>query len=498
MFQQRKLDPLMWTSYEALCELGATDIDPTSVFGVRPVEIDKLQERIMQQKSNEAMPLQEKVVLTTHQFSSPPPTSAKAVTGITNSTIGGRSMDLVTPLSTGSLDPKVSLRQTAQGSLPRTTGKGMSHTSHQFQFDTPNLTPIPMQHDASFVHHHNYPPSAITTATDGTNVAETGITVDFVDSINPNIIRRAKNVAARMYYQPSPETPHYFAGQSMSSSTSNYGPRYPYHRGNGTNVTGALTSGMHGETSARRFLRGKSALWSGASISDTPLRRGGGRPSDISTTRRPRALFLSENKPMRENTNDINHNMNIMADDDHLLVEDDENFDHRRLGQEGEENTVVVEGLEDLEPPDNVMTSGGGEMHAGPSSYFDEDEKPLIPPGHNAHDQDAVLAVEEGCVQQILELLCLLGAGYWRLCQVRSDSFFGVNAFQVVLSHVLSFLRPCSTGVVRPCSSSEPSPMLSTTLDGFFTKRGEPTLKWQTTRILNVAWSLCRESNLIA
>ena len=140
MFQHLKLDPLMWTSYEALCELGATDIDPTSVFGVRPAEIDKLQERIVQHISHEAMPLQEKAVLTTHQFSSPTPTSAKALTSTASSTIGGRSMDLATPLSTGSLDPKISLRQTAQESLPRTMGKGMSQTS-QFQFDTPNLTP---------------------------------------------------------------------------------------------------------------------------------------------------------------------------------------------------------------------------------------------------------------------------------------------------------------------------------------------------------------------
>jgi hypothetical protein len=426
IFQQRKLDPLMWTSYEALCELGATDIDPTSVFGVRPSEIDKLQERVVHHSSNEAMPLQEKAVLATHQFSSPTPSYSKTGHGMATSIGGGRSIDLVTPLSTASLDPKVSFRQTTLDSLPRTVGKGTSQTG-QFQFDTPNLTPIPIQHDASFVHHHNYPPSATTTltATDGTNITDGGSRVDFVDTINPNIIRRAKHVAARLYYQPSPETPHYFTAQSTSSSISNFDSRYPYHRGNGANITGAPVSGMPGDTSGRRYLRGKSALFSDTSISDTPLRRGGGRPSDMSTTRRPRALFLSENKPMRENTNDINHNMNIMADDDNLLVEDDENFDHRRLGQDGEENTIVLEGLEDLEQPDNEMTGNGTEMPAGPSSSFDDEEKPLVEAVHNINDPNVILAVDEGCVQQILELLCMLGAGYWRLCQVRSYSTFG-------------------------------------------------------------------------
>jgi hypothetical protein len=414
----------MWTSYEALCELGATDIDPTSVFGVRPAEIDKLQDRIVRQKSQEAMPLQEKSIQMPHQFASPTPTSAVPTPGTGSSTIDGRSMDLVTPLSVGSIDRKVSLRQTTQESLPRAMGKGTSHTS-QFQFDTPNLTPIPIQHDASFVQ-HQYPPSAKTTATtDGTNVAEAGITNDFVDSINPNIIRRAKHVAARLYYQPSPETPHYYAAPSSSSSTTNYGTRYPDHRGNGAGVTGIPNSGVPGETSARPYWRGKSALWSDASISETPLRRGGGRPSDISTTRRPRALFLSENKPMRENTNDFNHNMNIMADDDRLLVEDDENYDHRRLGQDGEENNIVVEGLEDLEQTDNAMAGDGADTHVGPCSSFDDDEKPVLVPGHNSHDQDTILAMEERCVQHILELLCLLGAGYWRLCQVRHGNVFG-------------------------------------------------------------------------
>lgn len=33
-----QLDPMMWTSYEALCEMGAND-DPTQVFGVFPAAL---------------------------------------------------------------------------------------------------------------------------------------------------------------------------------------------------------------------------------------------------------------------------------------------------------------------------------------------------------------------------------------------------------------------------------------------------------------------------
>jgi len=33
-------------------------------------------------------------------------------------------------------------------------------------------------------------------------------------------------------------------------------------------------------------------------------------------------------------------------------------------------------------------------------------------------EEDIVMEKHDGAVQSILELFCLLGAGYWRLCQV--------------------------------------------------------------------------------
>jgi hypothetical protein len=502
------LDPLLWISYEALCELGATDIDPTSVFGVRPAEIDKLQERILQQKSQAEMPLQEKSILTPHHFSPPTPVQAMPAAGVSKAKIGGRAMDLGSPLGTGSIGPKASIFQTAEKSMQGAVGQTVPLPG-QLQFDTPNLTPIPVQQDASFVQHHHFPLSATMTATDRTALAGARATFDFVDTHNPNIVRRAKHVAARLYYQPSPETPYDFAGPSLPSSALNFGGRYSQHFGAGPNAVGGASSGIPGASSPHRYLRGKSALWSEAAISDTPLRRGGGRPSDISTTRRPRALFLSENKAMRENTNGINHNLNGLEDDDHVLLEDDENYDRRRLGQDGGENNFVVEGLEDLEES-NVMTDDGSKIHGGPPSFLVGDEKTVLANSPGAGNNDVASAMDEdivmdkhGSVQQILELFCLLGAGYWRLCQVSNVSLFVARNFlwltrlgaskQVLFS--LSPFFSIDAGKLYNCS--EPCLIVITTLDGSSTKKEGPILKWQTTKMPNVAWSSCSELNLI-
>eukprot|EP00980_Cylindrotheca_fusiformis_P001974 scaffold443_cov125-Cylindrotheca_fusiformis.AAC.23 len=295
-----QLDPLLWTSYEALCEMGAVDIDPTSVFGVRPAEIDKIQESVAKASNN--MPLQEKSIsspsfnLSQHQTPKPL-----------------QSIQLGTPASASSL-PQTSLFQTAQKS---------GVTPNQLQFETPNLTPIPTVQDHSFA---TQPQS-----TQG---------VAFVDLANPGTIRRAKQVAARLYYAPSPESPN-----SVNRDAS-------------------------------RFLRGRSVLFDTSSISETPLRRGG-RPSELSTARKPRALFMASenkqsNKPEDENVN--------FGEDQQLSSHKDEEHDK------------------------SIMDTPGLEKESSPD-VEDEKEEEIM----NHHNN----------VEQILELLCLLGAGYWRLCQYR-------------------------------------------------------------------------------
>jgi len=413
-----QLDPLMWVSYEALCEMGAVDIDPTSVFGVRPAELDQLQDQ--QNKQNrtnatrgETMPLQEKPLhMTPHHHFTPPTTMGGTGMGTT------RPMDVVgTPTSIG---PKASLFQTAQKStrkLGTDTGGG-AILPNQLQFDTPNLTPIPMQRDVSFAH----PNSAISMY----KTRDAFMTDGFVDSRNPHTIRRAKHVAARLYYQPTPETP-----QDTEESR--------YH--------GKPTIGAGAASTNRRYLRGKSALWSieSSTISETPLRRGAGRPSDISTARRPRALFLSENRSGRQNLRNSIGNGADIDQNDQLHVEDEENYRRRIISgrpprgqQEGAENVIMDNQVrvDDSEQPNTMMMT---EESGGQSLLSSENEKPTTEittgPDGGSH-QNIALAIEEnammdkhdGSIQKILELFCLMGAGYWRLCQFRCREalqFFG-------------------------------------------------------------------------
>lgn len=418
----------MWTSYEALCEMGATGIDPTSVFGVRPNEIDQVQERMHQQTmaAHQSMPLREKSVLTPHHFS-PPEAGAAGV--------GGRPMEFGTPGGEASIGPKAALFQTAQKSTVKREPGCAAILPHHLQFNTPGLTPIPMQHDASFLQHHNqdqYHQQGAAGVTFQQSSMMSGAEPPFHgfgDSINPHTIRRAKHVAARLYYQPSPETPHHAPG----------------HRGippSGRAVQFSSLAGI-GEASTRRYLRGKTDLESvsspgvaiGSTISDTPLRRGG-RLSDVSTVRRPRALFLSDNKAMRENNHDLNQSNGAALEDD-----DDEENNFRplrsRSQQDGEGVGQSMDAENENQPDDersNMMTeenvtstanntimTGGGH----PSSFLPEDEKPVSSIEHHSdiivdEDEDAILE-RQAAVQQILELFCLLGAGYWRLCQVRKD-----------------------------------------------------------------------------
>jgi anaphase-promoting complex subunit 3 len=303
--------------------MGAVDIDPTSVFGVRPAELDQLQDNIV--KANNSMPLQEKSIsspsfnLSHHQTPKPL-----------------QPMQLGTPSSATSL-PQTSLFQTAQK-------PGV--TPNQLQFETPNLTPIPTVQDHSFV------------------VQPSAHGADFVDLANPGTIRRAKQVAARLYYEPTPETPN------------------SDHRDHS------------------RYLRGRSVLFDSSSISETPLRRGG-RPSELSTStaRKPRALFMaSENK---QSNSDKPEDENVdFGEDQQGSPQNEEEQDKFLMGTPGLEKESAPD-VEDMKE-DEIM---------------------------NHHKN----------VEQILELICLLGAGYWRLCQVCKFMYmmelvdFKTNIFSVVI-----------------------------------------------------------------
>lgn len=198
--------------------------------------------------------------------------------------------------------------------FPNTTSR--DYGSRISQFETPGLTPIPS--NTSTMPHT--PPES---------------------QHNPKVFHRAQQIAARLYYQPSPETPH----------TAEIRTSLQYLRGLGRQSENSATT---------------------PGVSDTAVRRGGlggnrGKESDpsmisnSSLPRKPRALFLSSE----------NNNIN-------------DNVEPEGIDRDGEDED---------------------KSHVEKEFAINENE------------------YKDGGVQEILELLCVLGSGYRRLCQVRRLSY---------------------------------------------------------------------------
>ena len=125
---------------------------------------------------------------------------------------------LETPVTVGSSRlPKTSLFQASGRSSMRQTAPRPSH----LLFETPNLTPIPMN-EKSFAVAGNVPASAT----------------------NPQVVIRARKVAARLYYPPSPEM------TTPVSATSSSRPRSLFLSGLGGRPSISSTTGSVPEDSA--------------------------------------------------------------------------------------------------------------------------------------------------------------------------------------------------------------------------------------------------------
>lgn len=164
-------------------------------------------------------------------------------------------------MTTPSVMPKASLFPSTGGAPSSFTANG----SRMTRFETPGLTPIPAN-ASTFAHS---PP-------------ESGM-----HQQDPKVFRRAQQVAARLYYQPSPETPH----------TAEIRTSLQYLRGLGRQVETAKTP-VSGETPLRRGGRAKDGADPGAQSA----------MSTSSFARQPRALFLSaenniNNTPDQDNSN---------------------------------------------------------------------------------------------------------------------------------------------------------------------------------------------------
>ena len=171
------------------------------------------------------------------------------------------------------------------------------------RFDTPGLTPIPA------------------------NLGRSPL-----DAEDSSVLKRAEHVAARLYYQPSPETPH----------TAEIRTSLQYLRGLGRQVEYEETPGT-GETLLRR---------GGVSVKENTK----GVQSALSTTfsRQPRALFMSVESATARTPE----------------------VEEQQSGNDG--SRILVE---------EVSLPAGSMKQEG--------------------------------VKEILALLCVLGAGWRRLCQVR-------------------------------------------------------------------------------
>jgi anaphase-promoting complex subunit 3 len=169
------------------------------------------------------------------------------------------SMGMTTPSSV-SIMPKASLFSSTGAP------SGFAANGRTSRFETPGLTPIPANTSTALS-------------------PESGM-----HQQDPRVIRRAQQVAARLYYQPSPETPH----------TAEIRTSLQYLRGLGRQVETSATP-IAGETPVRRGGRAKEGS---ESVVQSAL-------STSSFVRQPRALFMSaENNKNKTTDQDKDHTMN--------------------------------------------------------------------------------------------------------------------------------------------------------------------------------------------
>lgn len=145
-----QLDPFLFTSFQALAELGAVDLDASSIFG--------------------------------------------GTTGLSNSNFPNQSflpIDSTFTMKT----PLQPVEPLAASTAPR-NGRTLA-------FETPGLTPITHNNNESLLLHHHQTTPATTSVTAATARE------------NPSVVRRARQVAARQYYPPSPDTPLTSVTRSM-------------------------------------------------------------------------------------------------------------------------------------------------------------------------------------------------------------------------------------------------------------------------------------------
>jgi anaphase-promoting complex subunit 3 len=188
-----QLDPFLFTSFQALAELGDTNLDASNFFGGT----------VLNDRTNQ--------YLNTSNFTQS--TSIRATDGVPTA------MPMKTPLQPMMATPMIASTHTT---LPRMGTRAIG-------FETPDLTPITRNNNDTFGV-LNHPRSSMTpmTAVGSSHGPPPPM------ELNRSVVRRAKQVARREYYPPSPDTSVSTAATPVTSVTRSM----RYLRGLGTSHDG--------------------------------------------------------------------------------------------------------------------------------------------------------------------------------------------------------------------------------------------------------------------
>lgn len=117
--------------------------------------------------------------------------------------------------------------------------------------------------------------------------------------------------------------------------------------------------------------------------------------------------------------------MRTRGNSDADSLEDEENYRHRSTNGRPPRGQHEGEGPEDSEQSNIMMMTD--DTVGRSSSFMAGTEKPQSGTDENgestqeiavASEEDAMMEKHDDSIKKILELFCLMGAGYWRLCQV--------------------------------------------------------------------------------
>jgi anaphase-promoting complex subunit 3 len=256
-----QLDPFLFSSFQALAELGDTNLDASSIFGgsvLRDI------------------------------------TKELPGTGSTNYHPSSETMinDMKTPLQPMSATP---LLIATSSTVPTRMG-----AARAIGFETPGLTPINHRNE-SFVttRHNNGIPSlnnrsSVTPITTGAGAMvhqHSKFHNTTTNEMQISVMRRAKQIVGRQYYPPSPDT------TTTNASATDFAP---------SSVSHSAATPVTSVTRSMRYLRGLGAVEGGAAYGARSL-----FPSSISENQSSNSGFNSStNIKSNINNNTTNHDTN--------------------------------------------------------------------------------------------------------------------------------------------------------------------------------------------